>query len=148
MGPCTVRFSPQCVRARASKFEVSVWSLRRSWANTVGLIGRLEAQYEEPLGAWCAGPLRYRGLTVARCSLLLIGARLSYILRIGDITSRASPAERASDVLPPQIGSHGSGNKPSHARAFRPQYCRHALPRPRRRLGGDSFRMQEAPCTG
>src|SRR5262249_16056478 len=26
-------------------------------------------------------------------------------------------------------GSHGSGNKPSPARAFRPQYCRHALPR-------------------
>jgi hypothetical protein len=42
-------------------------------------------------------------LTVARCSLVLIGARLSYILRIGDIASRASPAERASDALPPQL---------------------------------------------
>src|SRR5262249_17207555 len=57
----------------------------------------------EPLGGWWAGPLRYRGLTVARCSLLLIGARLSYILRIGDIASRASRAERPSDVLPPQL---------------------------------------------
>ena len=62
MGPCNVRFSPQCVRARASKFEVSVWSLRRSWANTVGLIGRLEAQYEELQSRWAVGALGRFGI--------------------------------------------------------------------------------------
>jgi hypothetical protein len=49
-------------RARASKFEVSVWSLRRSSANTIGLIGRLEAQYEELQSRWAVGALDRFGI--------------------------------------------------------------------------------------
>jgi hypothetical protein len=77
----------------ASAFELPPKPPRMRWAT----YRRLEAQYEELQNRWIVGALgRFE-----RAILLSIAARLSYIVRIGDIASRASPAERTSDLLPP-----------------------------------------------